>query len=169
MLAPRIEQEARAALERQLEPELLGPRAHERDLLAVEPERIELPDVGCDRERLVTDLGHELERLQHAVVREPVRVVAEAEHRSRPTKLPEPGPPVHLALVLFSRRLEPFRLGLPGGGAGRSPSMDAFRVELSRRTLLIAPTIAGLREGRDEVLASLLTRRLSGRAAAAGR
>ena len=61
VLVARVEQEARARLERELETELLGPAAHARDLVSVEAVRIELTDVGRDRERLVAELAHQRE------------------------------------------------------------------------------------------------------------
>src|SRR5688572_2006320 len=104
VLPGRIEQVPRTALERELEAELLRPRPHPRDLLAVEAEGIELAHVGRDRERLVAEPGHELERVEHAVVREPVRVVAEAEHADQVARAgPARTPPLVLSCFRWPR------------------------------------------------------------------
>jgi hypothetical protein len=77
VLPPRIEEEARSGLDREPEAQVLRARAHGFDFAGLQVIRIELPDVGRDRDAFVSEVVQHPHRIEDAVVREAVRVVGE--------------------------------------------------------------------------------------------
>ena len=80
MLPLGVEQEAGPGLDRDLEPELVGPVpgvGHEQRMPGV---GVEHADVRRDRDALVPEVGEQPHRVEQPVVREPVRVVGQSEH-----------------------------------------------------------------------------------------
>ncbi len=80
VLATRIEHEARAGFDRERKSEVLRDAPDLTDLVELDLAQVELSDVGCDRDSFVAEVGEHLQRVGQSVVREAVRVVAEAEH-----------------------------------------------------------------------------------------
>lgn len=80
VLAPRIEQEARAGLDRERETQIFGALAQPSDASTVQVVEIELADIGRERDTFVAERREQLEGVTDPMVRQSVGVVSQPEH-----------------------------------------------------------------------------------------